>query len=317
MAIHKKTARLSTLPSVRQLRAFVAVYDSGQLSAAAEALSLTQPAVTVLLRELEARLGVRLFDRSTRSLRRTEAAAEAIGYARRALAEMEGLGGSMAALARGERGRARIAATSTVAQTLLPTAMRRYRDRCPGVQLQIDDCAPGEFAERVLAERVDFGLGTLEGPVAGLEQRVVHRDHLAAVALAGPDFPADRPITWKQLARQPVITVLPGYGVRRRIDAAALEAGVELDLVHEVSLLTTAVAMAAAGLGVAVVPGSVFVPSQHPGLRARRLVRPQVARDIAVVFKSGRSLSPAAQAFAEVLAEVLAEAPVPGQGPGP
>lgn len=315
MAIHKKTARLSALPSVRQLRAFVAVYDSGQLSSAAEALSLTQPAVTVLLRDLEARLGVRLFDRSTRSLRRTEAAAEAIGYARRALAEMEALGGSMGALARGERGRLRMAATSTVAQTLLPTAMRRYLDRYPGVQLQIDDCAPGEFAERVLAEQVDFGLGTLEGPVAGLEQRVVHRDHLAAVALGGPHFPAGRPITWKQLARHPLITVLPGYGVRRRIDAAALEAGVELTLAHEVSLLTTAVAMAAAGLGVAVVPGSVFAPSQHPQLVARRLVRPLVERDTAVVFKSGRSLSPAAQAFADLLAEALAEARVPGEAP--
>ena len=131
MAIHKKPAHLGSLPSVRQLRAFVAVYDSGQLSAAAEALSLTQPAVTVLLRELEARLGVRLFDRSTRSLRRTEAAAEAIGHARRALAEMQALSGGMASLARGERGRLRIAATSTVAQTLLPAAVRRYLDRHP------------------------------------------------------------------------------------------------------------------------------------------------------------------------------------------
>lgn len=300
MAIHKNPARLGALPSVRQLRAFVAVYDSGQLSAAAQALSLTQPAVTVLLRELEARLGVRLFDRSTRSLRRTAAAAEAIGYARRALAEMEALGGNMGALARGERGRLRIAATSTVAQTLLPPLMRRYLERHPDIQVQIDDCAPSEFAERVLAGHVDFGLGTLEGPTAGLEQRVVLRDHLAAVALGGADFPAGRPITWKQLASRPLITVRAGYGVRRRIDEAARQAGVQLRLAHEVSLLTTAVAMAAAGLGTAVVPGTVFAPAQHPQLVARRLVRPLVERDTAVVFKSGWSLSPAAQAFAEL-----------------
>lgn len=301
MAIHKNPAHLGSLPSVRQLRAFVAVYDSGQLSAAAEALSLTQPAVTVLLRELEARLGVRLFDRSTRSLRRTEAAAEAIGHARRALAEMQALSGGMASLARGERGRLRIAATSTVAQTLLPAAVRRYLDRHPAIEVQIDDCAPGEFAERVLAGQVDLGLGTLEGPVPGLSQRVVLRDHLAAVAPAGPRFAADKPFTWKQLAAWPVITVRPGYGVRRRIDAAAREAGVELRVAHEVSLLTTAVALAAAGLGVAVVPGSVFAPALHPELVARRLVRPVVERDTAVVFKSDRSLSPAAQAFAELL----------------
>ena len=301
MAIHKKPAHLGSLPSVRQLRAFVAVYDSGQLSAAAEALSLTQPAVTVLLRELEARLGVRLFDRSTRSLRRTEAAAEAIGYARRALAEMQALSGGMAALARGERGRLRIAATSTVAQTLLPAAVRRYLDRYPGIELQIDDCAPGEFAERVLAGHVDLGLGTLEGPTPGRAQRVVRRDHLAAIAPAGPRFAPDRPLTWKQLAAWPVITVRPGYGVRRRIDAAAREAGADLRIAHEVSLLTTAVALAAAGLGVAVVPGSVFAPARHPELVARRLVRPLVERDTAVVFKSDRSLSPAARAFAELL----------------
>lgn len=301
MAIHKKPAHLGSLPSVRQLRAFVAVYDSGQLSAAAEALSLTQPAVTVLLRELEARLGVRLFDRSTRSLRRTEAAAEAIGHARRALAEMQALSGGMAALSRGERGRLRIAATSTVAQTLLPAAVRRYLDRYPGIELQIDDCAPSEFAERVLAGQVDLGLGTLEGPTPGLSQRVVLRDHLAAIAPAGPRFAADRPLTWKQLGAWPVITVRPGYGVRRRIDAAARAAGVELRIAHEVSLLTTAVALAAAGLGVAVVPGSVFTPAQHPELVARRLLRPLVERDTAVVFKSERSLSPAAQAFAELL----------------
>ncbi|WP_288255118.1 LysR family transcriptional regulator [uncultured Hydrogenophaga sp.] len=301
MAIHKNPAHLGSLPSVRQLRAFVAVYDSGQLSAAAEALSLTQPAVTVLLRELEARLGVRLFDRSTRSLRRTEAAAEAIGHARRALAEMQALSGGMASLARGERGRLRIAATSTVAQTLLPAAVRRYLDRHPAIEVQIDDCAPGEFAERVLAGQVDLGLGTLEGPVPGLSQRVVLRDHLAAVAPAGPRFAADKPLTWKQLAAWPVITVRPGYGVRRRIDAAAREAGVELRVAHEVSLLTTAVALAAAGLGVAVVPGSVFAPALHPELVARRLVRPVVERDTAVVFKSDRSLSPAAQVFAELM----------------
>lgn len=305
MPIHKKTSSLKQLPSVRQLRAFVAVYESGHLSAAAQVLSLTQPAVTVLLRELEAKLGVRLFDRTTRTLRRTEAATQAIAHAQRALAEMEAMGISMAGLAQGEWGRVRIAATSTVAQTLMPGAVRQFLDQYPGVQVLIEDCAPSEFVELILAERVDFGLGTLEGPTAGLQEQVVILDHLAAVAPASAAFPAGKPLTWKQLGALPVITVKPGYGVRRRIEQAALEAGTRLSIVHEVSLLTTAVAMAAAGLGVAVVPGSIFAPGQHPGLVARRLTRPVVARNTAVVFKSDRSLPPAAQAFAEMLSERL------------
>ena len=133
---------MRTLPSVRQLRAFVAVYHTGQVSAAAQQLALTQPAVTVLLRELEGKLGLKLFDRSTRSLRRTEAAAEAIGFAERALAELEALGASMAELAGARRGRVRIAATSTVAQTLLPPVMRRFLDTHPEVAVEIEDVAP-------------------------------------------------------------------------------------------------------------------------------------------------------------------------------
>jgi DNA-binding transcriptional LysR family regulator len=308
MAIHQKTLSLKSLASVRQLRAFVAVYHTGHLSAAAEQLSLTQPAVTVLLRELEEKLGVRLFDRTTRTLRRTEAATEAIEYAQRVLSELEGLGASMAQLAGSGRGRVRIAATSTIAQTLLPPVVRRFQDAYPGVKLVIDDCAPDEFVERILAERVDLGLGTLEAATPGLVETVVLRDTLCAVAPASPVFVDGRTITWKQLAALPLVTVRAGYGVRRRIDQAAEEAGVTLQMVHEVSLLTTALALAASGLGTAVVPGSILVRAQYPQLASRRLVRPQVERNTAVVHKQERSLSPAAQAFAQLLARELGAA---------
>lgn len=291
------------LPSVRQLRAFVAVYESGQVSAAAQQLALTQPAVTVLLRELEGRLGVKLFDRSTRALRRTQAADEAVGYAQRVLAELEAMGASMAELAGARRGRVRIAATSTLAQTLLPPVMRRFLDAHPDVQMEIEDVAPTGFVEAVLRERVDFGVGTLHAPVAGLREEVFLRDVLAAVAPAGPRFAGGKPITWKQLAAMPIVTVKSGYGVRPRIDAAAEEAGVALNIVHEVSLLTTALALAASGLGVAVVPASIAAQGRHPNLVARRLTRPVVERNTAVVYKAERSLSPAARAFAEMLRE--------------
>jgi DNA-binding transcriptional LysR family regulator len=301
MPIHKKPLSMRGLPSVRQLRAFVAVYHAGQVSAAAEQLALTQPAVTVLLRELEARLGVKLFDRSTRTLRRTEAAAEAIAYAERALGELEALVAGMAELAGARRGRVRIAATGTVAQTLLPPVMRRFLDAHPGVRVEIEDVAPTGFVETLLAERVDFGIGSLEAPVPGLREQVFLRDSLAAVALAGPDFVAGKPITWKQLAELPLVTVKPGYGVRRRIDAAAEAAGVQLRVVHEVSLLTTAVAMAGSGLGVAVVPGSLLQYGGDARLAGRRLVRPAVERNTAVLYRQERSLAPAAQAFVDLL----------------
>lgn len=299
-----KLPSLRGLPSVRQLRAFVAVYQSGHISAAADMLSVTQPAVTVLLREMEERLGVRLFDRSTRALRRTEAAAEAYGHAMRTLAELESLGRSMVDFSAGRKGRLRIAATSTVAQTLLPSILREYTALHPDVHLLIDDCAPGEFVERIMSERVDCGIGTLETPIPGLEEQVFRHDPLVAVAQAR-FFTSDRPLTWKQLGAFPIITVKAGYGVRRRIERAASEACVALRVEHEVSLLTTALALASGGLGVAVVPGSIVGAASGEGLVTRRILRPLVERNTAFIYKRERTLPPTAASLQELLLKRL------------
>lgn len=295
MPIHKKP--LSALPSVRQLRAFVAVYETGSVSAAAQQLSLTQPAVTVLLRELERRLGLQLFDRSTRALRRTEAAAEAIGYAQRALAELEGMAASMTDLSQAKRGRVRIAATATVAATLLPLGMRQFAQLHPDVKVEIEEVGPEGFVEALLSERVDLGIGTLEAAITGLHEEVFMWDPLFVACATNYRLPAGSTMSWKHLASLPIATVKPGYGIRRRIDEGAKTAGVTLRIEHEVSLLTTTLAMAAHGLAAAIVPGSMLRDPSNRTLQARRLIRPTVERPIGIVWKQGRSLSPAAAAF--------------------
>lgn len=297
MAIHKQP--LSALPSVRQLRAFVAVYHTGSVSAAAQELSLTQPAVTMLLRDLETKLGVSLFDRSTRAIHRTDAASRAIGYAQRALSEMEGLSTSMSELAGLHAGRVRVVATAAVAQAVLPPAMRNFVVKHPGVSLEIDEVAPADFVNAIEANNVDFGVGTLEGSSASLREEVLIRETLVAAALPSTTFPGGTSVTWKQLSALPLVTVRSGYGIRGSIEAAARDAGVQLRIEHEVSLLSTAVALAVNGLGVVVVPPSVV--AHEPKLVTQRLVRPTIERVIGVHLRRERTLSPAAEAFLQVL----------------
>lgn len=297
MAIHKQP--LSSLPSVRQLRAFVAVYHTGSISAAAQELSLTQPAVTMLLREFETRLGVNLFDRHTRALHRTDAATRAIGYAQRALGEMEGLSTSMSELAGLHAGRVRVVATAAVAQAMLPPAMRKFLDKHPGVTLEIEEVGPAEFVSVIESNHVDFGVGTLEGRASGLREEVLIRETLVAAALPSAAFPGGVSMTWKQLSALPLVTVRSGYGIRGRIETAAREAGVELKIAHEVSLLATAVALAANGLGVVVVPPSIV--AHETKLVTQRLTRPTIERVIGVHFRRDRSLTPAAAEFLDVL----------------
>lgn len=299
-AIHKAPLSLRTLPSVRQLRAFVAVYQNGNVSAAAEVLSVTQPAVTVLLREMEERLGVKLFDRTTRTLKRTEAAEEAYEYARKALAELEKLGAAMSDFAGSRRGRLRIAATSTVVQTVLPAILQAFTHRFPEISVMIDDCAPGEFVERIASERVDCGVGTLETSIPGLEEHVFLTDPIVAAALPSV-FPTTKGITWTELAQHPVITVKAGYGVRRRLEQAALMGGAELRVSQELALFTTAVALASGGLGVALVPQSVVSAAPSLGLVVRRLIDPGLDKPTAFIFKQDRTLPPSAQELMHLL----------------
>ncbi|MBN8756573.1 MAG: LysR family transcriptional regulator [Variovorax sp. 67-131] len=303
VAIHKQP--LSSLPSVRQLRAFVAIYHTGSISAAAQELALTQPAVTMLLRELETKLGMSLFDRHTRALHRTDAATRAIGFAQRALAEMEGLSTSMSELAGLHAGRVRVVATAAVAQAMLPPAMRRFLEKHPEVSLEIEEVGPADFVNAIDNSQVDFGVGTLEAPVAGLREEVLVRETLVAAALRSPTFTGGVPMTWKQLSALPLVTVRSGYGIRGRIDAAAREAGVQLRIAHEVSLLSTAVALAANGLGVVVLPPSIV--AHETKLVTQRLMRPTIERVIGVHLHKERSLSPAAKAFLQVLRHTVAE----------
>lgn len=301
MSPHKKHLSLKELPSIRQLRAFTVLYETGNVSAAANTLALTQPAMTVLLRELEEKLGVRLFERGPRGLQRTEAASEAMVYVQRVLGDLNDMLTSMEAIATGTRGILRIAATSTIAQSLLPGLIHRFHRQHPQVRVTLDDCSPHEFTERIASERVHMGIGTLETSIPGLTEKVFQKDWLQAVG--HPDFfpGKGKTITWKQLASQPVIAVKPGYGIRRSIDHAAATADVRLNLTQEVSLMSTALAMADQGLGIALVPGSLVSGEQYPRLESRRVIRPLVPRNLAVVYRSDRHLTPAALAFIETL----------------
>jgi len=301
MPSYKKPLSLATAPSLRQLRAFVAAYQTGQVSAAAEALSLTQPAVTILLRDLESKLGVQLFDRTSRGLRRTTAAVEAFSHVERIISELESFVGSMGELSAVRRGSVRIACTSTVAQTLLPSLVQRFESQHPDVLVEILDVAPLDLTETILSQRADLAIGTLDHRVPGLKEEVFIRDTLSAVGLPGPEFTATGGITWKQLALLPLITVKPGYGVRRRIDAAALEAKVQLHIRHEVSLLMTALALAESGVGIAIVPGSLLAHASGRRAVARRIVRPTVERDISLLTLAERKPSPASEAFRRIV----------------
>jgi DNA-binding transcriptional LysR family regulator len=292
-------------PTLRQLRAFLAVYQLRQLSAAAQKLFVTQSAVSMLIRQLEEGLGTRLFDRTTRSLKPTAAAEEMLSTVERVLRDVDSLSADFRELSTLERGRVTLAITPTLAALLLPDAIRVFSEQHPKVRVLVNDCAPDQFISRILGEHVDFGIGTPERPGPEVETQRLMRDHLALVCRTDHPLAKARVVRWSDLGRHPVITVRPGYGVRPLIDGTAAAAGVVLDVVNEVSFLSTALWMTASGMGASIMPSAFARAAGDPSLVIKVLSAPRVVRDISVVTKRGHSLSAAACSFIDVLKQSL------------
>jgi DNA-binding transcriptional LysR family regulator len=297
-------------PTIKQLRAFLAVHQLRKLGAAAEKLFVTQSAVSMLIRQLEDGLGVRLFDRTTRSLQPTVAAADMLPTAERILRDVDSLGASFHDLATLQRGRICIAITPTLASFMMPATVKRFCEAHPHIRVVVDDCAPDQFISRIIGEHVDFGIGTPERSGADVETRTLLRDHLTLVC--APDHPlavgknAKKSVRWADLGGHPLITVRPGYGIRQLIDSTAASAGVVLNVVNEVSFLSTALWMTTSGMGPSIMPSAFARAAGDATLVIRPITAPRVSRDVSLVTKRGRSLSAASLSFIELLQRELA-----------
>lgn len=168
---------------VRQLRYFVAVADELNFTRAAERLGVVQQALSTGVAQLEAVLGIRLFERSTRAVALTEAGATWLPHAREALSGVERAEEVARDLAAGRAGRLRVGLAATAALDLTPKLLRAFAERHPGVQL--------------VTEHFDF-----EDPTGGL------RDRRTDVALVRPPFTSDG-IDVVVVASEPRYAALP------------------------------------------------------------------------------------------------------------
>ena len=291
-----------SLLTMKQLRAFVAVYRLRKLAAAAEKLSVTTSAVSVLIRQIEVSLKTRLFDRTTRSLEPTSAAHEAIGPVERILQEVGLLEASFLDLSERRRGKVHLAVTPAIGSALMPQTVLSFTRAYPDIRVIIDDCAPDQFLSRILTEQVEFGVGTPQEASGEIEILTLVDDQLCLVCRTDHPLARHQEVRWADLVSVPVIAVRGGgYGVRRLIDQIAVKVGIDLNIASEINFLTSALWMTASGLGVSILPSALFVQSHFDDLVARPLIMPTVSRAISLVTKYGRSLSPACQSFTEML----------------
>ncbi|MBS0595357.1 MAG: LysR family transcriptional regulator, partial [Proteobacteria bacterium] len=254
-----------------------------------------------LVRELEEALGLRLFDRHTRMLRLTEAGAEILPLARRAMSDLDHVIGSASELSTLGRGRVSIAAASLQAAMLLPRFIRRFCDAYPGVKVALHDLTEHEVIEQVRRGEVDFGLGSALATHQDIAARLLTSDVFVAVMPADHALARHRTLQWHALTEIPLIGPPPDNAVRAQLDFALAREGISLVRRYEVALPLTILGMVEAGLGIAVMTSAMSRLAHALGLVTRQVVDPLIRREMSLLFHAERSLSPAALNFRDLL----------------
>ncbi len=286
---------------LRELRAFVAVAETGHFTRAAERLDLSQSVLSAAVGKLETLLGTRLFDRHTRQCRLTAAGAALLPDASRMLNEWDRLLGSARDLQGLATGRVTIAAPTAQCAYLLPPLLRELQDAHPGVKVTVRDVPEQQVHELVREGVADLGIATETDARSDLAATPFYSDqYIAALPPAHP-LARRRSLEWRQVAAHPIIGPLPENPVRRHLDLRLGREGIRLDYAHEVSLPWTMVGLVHAGLGLAVVTVALRPLIESRQLVARPIGRPTVSRSLVMLRLAQRGLSPQAAALRDLV----------------
>jgi DNA-binding transcriptional LysR family regulator len=291
--------------TLRQLEAFLTVAEQRSFASAGERMGLTSSAVSQILGELEALLGFRLFDRTTRRVALTSAGQDFLASAESVLRHVRAAETAAGDLRNRAAGIVRVGAPLVLAATALPAAIKAYSLKCPKVVVRIRDTPVEALVDCVASRDVDLALGPNRPTGGAVDSTAAFESPW--VMWCHPSFPfAARPtLTWAELRNAPLIAAGRDHelSVERMLSSAPPEKRiVPLDVVDNV---TTALGLAAQGMAATLAPQYVGLLAKSFGLVMRRVVEPETIRQICVYHPVARASSPAAEGFMAFLTEWL------------
>ncbi len=287
---------------VRHLRVAVAVADAGGYTAAARDLHLAQSSLSRTVLELESRLGVPLFERTTRKVRPTRDGEEFLLIARRLLGDFDSALLHFQGYLSGSRGAVSIAALPSLAATLLPPVLAAFRTTRPGVTVHVRDGLSREVLDLVVSGTVDMAVTVATTDPPALRARPIAVDEFVCVFHAGHRFEQQPYVRWADLEGEAFVTFDPTSSIRTHTDATLAAHGITLGDLTEARNIGAVAGLTGAGLGVSAVPGLVVPMMGFAKLHARPLVEPRVERRICLIHHPDRPQSRTSAALFQLLA---------------
>lgn len=294
--------------NAREFEVFLAVAQTLSFRRAADQVHLSQPAVSGLIARLETSLGVRLFDRTTRSVQLTAAGEVLVEQILLLRNQSEEAVRAVCNVAELRIGAVVLAAMPSLAAAVVPQAFVRFHALYPLVRLQVVDTLSGPAFDMVRSGQVEFALTAANPAYADLDYTPLVSDGFVLLLPQGHELArGDGPLSWAAIASQTHISMPHPTSVRQYADAAFLHNRINFAPRYEVEHLATINSMVAKGLGVAALPELAAAVASQSGLVQRKLKDPDLRRPIGLVKRSGRSLGPASAAMISILKEEMQE----------
>jgi DNA-binding transcriptional LysR family regulator len=285
--------------SLKQLRVFVAIARHGSFSRAGEAIGLTQSAVSHSVKELEAEVGVRLLDRTTREVALTDAGLRLANRVERLLDELQAALLDARSFGVQRSGTVRVATSQTISAHLMPQCIAAGEREDPEIRIMLRDQAQQQVLHSVRNAEVDFGIVVDPVQAVDLECEAVLHEPFLLLCRDDHPFAEQQEVRWSALNGCRLVLQDYASGSRPLIDSALRQQGVEAQVVQEIGHPATLFPMVAEGMGISIFPALALPLPEGGRLRVRRLV-PEINRALMLVRRKNRSLTPAAEAIWQV-----------------
>lgn len=298
--------------SLRQLKGFISVATTSSFTKTSQRMHLSQAALSTMIRELENQLGCRLFHRSTRSVELTDAGRRFVPIATHVVESLESAAKDIAQLGRQQGTLLHVGVTPTVAHSLLPIALNRFREQHPHVTINAADYSPGELVQLTETGQLDAGYGALFTRASGVDRHPVFASRLQLVsARQGRPMPAAS-VDWQTLEGAPLLVLPENTPIQQLTDAQLTQLGIAPASRIPVNQLETMIAFAESGLGVGVIPSFALAACRRYDVYVTTLT-PTIEFHYHRITRAGRHVPATLEAFTQLLAAVALEHEVPLQ----
>lgn len=302
-AVMKAVKRTSILRDIRYL---LAIDEHRNFTRAADALFVSQPALSQKIRQLEEDLGAQLFDRSGRAVTLTDFGTTYLAFARRAFRDLETAQRALQDVEDLSRGELRLAFTPTFTEYLVAPLIEQFYSLYPGVKIELKELSLDEVEAALADDRVDLGFGFVDVRSDDIEAEPLYPERLTLVVGAThPLVSESRAITPEQLARTPLALLTTGFVSRDYVDHYFNTYDLTPSVALQVNSISAVLKIVSRGHIATILPSTIEF--EHRNIRHIELDPPFPLRTVALLRRKRAYRSVAATAFESMLKTMLCE----------